>query len=62
MLIYGVWFLFDWELVYYATALVGEGDACQRYVSFTWHSSGPNRETSAQSMEFSGTILFEEAA
>ena len=44
----------DW-----ATAVVDEADTCQLCVSFTSHSSGPNYETSAQSMEFSGKDLFQ---
>ena len=42
----------DW-----ATAVVGEGDACQLSVSFTYHSSGPINETLAQSTEFDGTVV-----
>ena len=40
----------DW-----ATAVVGEADRELTWVTFTYHSSGPIYETSAQSMELSGT-------
>ena len=39
----------DW-----ATAVVGEADRELTWVTFTYHSSGPIYETSAQSMELSG--------
>ena len=42
----------DW-----ATAVVGEADRELTWVTFTYHSSGPIYETSAQSMELSGTCF-----
>ena len=41
----------DW-----ATVVIGEADRELTWVNFTYHSSGPIYETSAQSMELSGTF------
>ena len=43
----------DW-----ATAMVGEADRELTCVTLTYHNSGPIYETSAQSMELSGTLQF----
>ena len=42
----------DW-----ATAVAGEADRELTCVTFTYHSSGPIYETSAQTTKFAGTVL-----